>query len=31
MFRFDDRGQIVEHWEVLRRVPEKAANANTML
>ena len=30
IFRFDDGGKIVEHWDVLQLVPGQSANDNTL-
>lgn len=30
IFRFDASGRIVEHWDVLQRVPERSESGNTM-
>ena len=30
IFRLDDRGKVVEHWDVLQVVEEESANDNTM-
>jgi predicted SnoaL-like aldol condensation-catalyzing enzyme len=30
LFRLDDQGKVVEHWDVLQKVPAKAAHKNGM-
>jgi len=30
IFRFDDDGKVVEHWDVLQAIPEESANDNGM-
>jgi predicted SnoaL-like aldol condensation-catalyzing enzyme len=30
IFRLDDRGKVVEHWDVLQEVPERSKNDNGM-
>lgn len=29
-FRFDEQGKIVEHWDAIQQIPDKAANDNGM-
>ncbi|WP_418145930.1 ester cyclase [Actinobacillus pleuropneumoniae] len=31
IFRFDENGKIVEHWDVIQAVPEKTASGRSML
>ncbi|MCP4327062.1 MAG: hypothetical protein GY791_01310 [Alphaproteobacteria bacterium] len=30
VFRFDENGKVVEHWDVLQIIPESSKNRNTM-
>ena len=30
IFRLDDGGKVIEHWDVLQRVPTESANQNSM-
>jgi predicted SnoaL-like aldol condensation-catalyzing enzyme len=29
-FRFDEKGKIVEHWDVIQQIPKSSENPNTM-
>jgi predicted SnoaL-like aldol condensation-catalyzing enzyme len=30
VFRFDENGKIVEHWDSIQEIPEESANGNSM-